>query len=1160
MTTSLSSVTHVRQRFSRSANVERDVSPDAISGYLPTARALDVVRRVVEGLEDPQAGRSISVTGPYGSGKSSLALFLAALLGRDKYLQPRADVLLSECDPGLARRLSIVRIAGGTQGFICAAAVGQREPVVKTVLRALQFGVDRFVGEHPKLARNSAILELRRTPFDSDPSRLRNVLIDVAKVAPLLLVLDEFGKNLEHFAATGNSSDDLFILQEIAEWSTSNSSHPIVLLTLQHLAFEDYAAGASVSKRREWSKIQGRFADVPYVESPAQSQTLIASVFEQRSDLTKWSNSVQEPLREIGSTDLLHVRPAEIFPLHPITAVALPELCARYGQNERTLFSFLAGPDPLAVPEFLRTNGLPARGIPACVRLDRVYDFFLESASTMVSASATASRWLEIETRIRDTAGLTDAELRILKSIAVLNLVSAGGSLRASRSMLAAVAVDGKSGTKSVEDLNDCLKSLEKKGVLTYREYADEYRVWNGSDFDLKGAVTIARRQRFETPVADLLQQVRPLSPIVAARHSQQTGTLRLFERRFVGDQVDDIGAMGAARDGVVLLYVGSRKALPVDVEQEAEKPLVVGRSPLIVEVEEAARELAAHVDVLDGPQGSTADWVAKRELRERAAVAASALDAAIERAFGPNAIGIQWFVSGDSGSTRRGRKVRSLSTLLSDLCDEAYPDSPVIRNEMIARRELTSQAARARRELMSAMVSRSDVERCGIEGFGPERAMYEAVLARTGIHRERSGVLSFGSPSSSSTDKDLNFLPVWKRINQMFDEAEDKQISLRDVYERLKLSPVGLKEGVLPILVTASILAQRNRVALYENGSFVAKVDEPVVERLLRNPELFSLKSFATRGSRLEIVKGLGKLLVVSFELDSSAGLPSIVSVVGTLLGRLRELPIYSRRTGSLSEFATGVRSECFSATEPDLLLFRSLPLAVGLAEFTSSKPKSETHIAEFLRRLDDCLMELEGAFGDLLDRVELSLRTGLVVRGKDVRKNIAGRVSQFADVILDPAVKTFVLALADSSLPRNEWLEYVGMVAVSKPPSSWVDDDVRQFELRIAELSQAIRRLEGLHFDLRDKEGEGFEAVRVGFTMPDGTDRAKVLTIDDNVSEELDRLVVEFLMQAKSVLGDSGREMVLARLAIKVLGDEKVELVIKPKPKSEPRRRRNA
>jgi hypothetical protein len=235
-------------------------------------------------------------------------------------------------------------------------------------------------------------------------------------------------------------------------------------------------------------------------------------------------------------------------------------------------------------------------------------------------------------------------------------------------------------------------------------------------------------------------------------------------------------------------------------------------------------------------------------------------------------------------------------------------------------------------------------------------------------------------------------------------------------------------------------------------------------------------------------------------------------------------------------------------------------LPAALGFAEFKSSGKNDDAQIDLFLRRLSDCLAELENAFDHLLSRIEQCLRSGLVVRGKDVRKNIGGRVSQFADVILDPTVKAFVMALTDSSLPRNEWLEYVGMVAVSKPPSSWVDEDVKQFELRIEELSQAIRRLEGLHFELRDKDVEGFEAVRVGFTMPNGTDRAKVLTIDEIASEEVSRIVESLVRDATKALGENGREMVLARLAVEVLGDMNVESAQQVETRALVRRKKNA
>ncbi len=1129
----------VRKRFSRSANVERDLFTDAISGYLPTPRALDVIRRVVDGLQDPGIGSAISVTGPYGSGKSSLALFLSALLGQDGVARARADVLLFECDPGLARRLEEVRSIGGRTGFICAPVVGRREPIVDTLMRGLLAGVNRFVEANPGTRRKRGIREFSRFPQVAGDVQIKEALNALTSVAPVLIVLDEFGKNLEQFASTDHPSNDLYVLQEIAEWSRAAGEFPVVLLTMQHLAFDEYAAGASSTRRREWSKIQGRFIDVPYVESPAQAQRLIASVFEKTIDLSKWSSAIVEELRASECMDLLHASPSDLYPLHPITAAVLPDLCARYGQNERTLFSFLAGPDAMAVPEFLSQTSFDSRLMLPCVRLDRVYDFFLESASTMVSASASASRWLEIETRIRDSSGLSEPELEVLKSIAVLNLVAVGGSLRASRSLLKIVVRDQGAGSDSAINLESCLAKLEEKGLVTYRDYVDEYRVWNGSDFDLRGEIELAKRRAADTSVPEILERVRPQTPVVAARHSQRTGTLRVFERRFVGSDVGDVSDEWAnGRDGLVLLCLDPDAAATL-VSEQSSFPIIVGRSPLIKEVEEAARELNAHLEVIGRSVDLSDDWVAKRELSERASSVAVSLDAAIERAFGTSAVGIQWFVCGDSGEQRRLRAHQPLSSLLSDICDEKYMHAPVIRNEMVARRDLTSQGARARRELLTAMVQSSEKERCGIEGYGPERAIYEALLARTGIHRVRNGRFSFGAPRPTHKTKDLNFGHVWRLMESCFTEAADAPMSVQEIYRRLMAPPVGLKEGTLPILVTAAMLSNRDSIALYENGSFVTTVDSPVVERLLRNPELFTVKRFSARGQRATLTREVGEILGLDSGGDARDDVKSVVAVVGALLRRVRSLPAYSQRTKRVGEHSVALRNACFTATEPDVLLFETLPEALGIVRGPARSP-NRAEIEVYAGRLASALTDLEAAFGGLLIHIENALRDSLVVRGNDLRTNLVGRISQFADAVLDPQVKSFVMALTDTALLREEWLEYVGMVVSGKPPASWVDEDVRHFDLLLDERSQAVRRLEGLHFELRDTKGEGFESIRVGFTTPDGIDRARVLTMEESAREDLDQLLGELLNRAQTTLGAHGDEMLLARLAVEVLGDK--------------------
>ena len=1144
MTRTLANVISIKQRFGRSVNVERDESSLSIEGYIPTARALDVIGRMVFGIENPSNGRAISITGPYGSGKSSLALFLTALFGPACTVRNAADELLAACDSGLSRRLGKARSCANKKGFILCVVVAQREPVTTTIIRALCMGVTRYSGNEVKALKVPAFSAVLDSTGVVTASSARLLLEGVASVAPVLMVLDEFGKNLEQFVAFGGAEDDLFVLQEIAEWTTSTNGNPIILLTLQHLAFEDYAAGASTVKRREWSKVQGRFADIPYIESPSQTQSLIPSVFELNLDVSDWATEEDCAAYEAGFSDLLHVKTELMYPLHPATVAVLPELCSRYGQNERTLFSFLAGPDPFAVPAFLSEHSYDVKMLLPSVRLDRVYDFFLESASTMVTASVSASRWLEIETRLRDTVGLTPDELRVLKIVAVLNLVAAGGVLRASKSMISAVVIDKSLGITKPKNVEKMLNALEIRGIITYREFADEYRIWNGSDYDLKGAVELARRRLAEEPPASILERVRPQAPVVAARHSQRTGTFRVFERHFVDATGEVRLNLGQTYDGAVLLCVEPIKDLKHIEEVANNLPVVIGMLPSTTNLVDAAREFAAHLDILDGKGGSISDWVAKQELRERAASAAASLDIAIEQVFGGRAGGISWNVLGKEKKIVKYHKSQPLSSFLSNLCDNRYVHAPIVKNEMLSRRNLTSQGAMARRELLEAMVTSPNKNRCGITGYGPQRAMFEAILARPGIHRERDGVIGFGAPIDKlHSSSDLQYGPIWKAIENIFFKAEGKSISLDQIYRRLMSPPIGLKEGPIPVLLTAALLANSETISLYENGSFVVRLDPPLLERLIRNPALFSIKNYMALGFRSEIVPMLGKMLaeLLGIEPRSSKGIrnSSIVGVVGPLLGFARSLPAYTQNTKQLEEKALTVRTALFTTTEPDGLLFEGLPMALGVSPFVSKKSSNRKEIRVFTEKLKTALSVLGSCFDVLLNHIEEKIRESLAVRGDDIRRTIAGRMSQFSDAILDPEVKSFVLALADDTLDRTGWLEYLGMVLTSKAPRSWNDDDVRRFEIRLGELAAAVRRIEGLYYERSAVPRAGFDPVRVGFTTPDGRDTSRVVWIDTEVHDDLNVLVTEILSRVGTLLGPDGGEMLLAKLAIEVLGD---------------------
>ena len=658
--------------------------------------------------------------------------------------------------------------------------------------------------------------------------------------------MDEFGKTLE--AIRDGEEADPYVLQQLAE-AGQGSGLPIFIVTLQHLSFDDYLVGAEASKRREWAKVQGRFEDVAYVESSRQTRALIASVFDVRDEalrerIRRRARTYAGSLRDLGIADGTDAEVlASCYPLHPLVALVLPELCARYGQHERTLFSFLAGADPTSAASFLAAKKLASRGSLPSVSLDRVYDYFVAGGAMSSVALAQSSRWTEIATRLRDVHGLSKPQTRLAKSIALLNLVSTSGTIRASRQVLALAQPN------SAADLAE----LEARGVITYREFADEYRVWQGTDIDVRRLLDSEHERMQNRSLAEILADLETPPPVVAARHSAKNHSLRIFSRRYVegGEPVAPLDPF-SPYDGEVLLVVGSETpSLPAP--GPGAKPVIAAIPDNIDELDRTARQVAAVAAVLKDP-AVAGDPVARGEAGERLAQARAEFDRAFSVAFRSEAC--RWRMRVEESVEQDLRPGRG-SAPLSEAADLAYEATPVVRNEMLNRSELTSQGAKARRMLLEAMIERGSEPDLGFEGYGPEVAMYRAFVERTGLHRSarRDDTLDFRKP----TDKSLK--PAWRVVRQAFQRAKARRLNLRDLYGELMSPPIGMKAGVIPVFLTAALLVYRDEIAIYEHGTFKPVLSADLSERMVRNPGHFEIKHFAnTTGARAEVVAALAE------------------------------------------------------------------------------------------------------------------------------------------------------------------------------------------------------------------------------------------------------------------------------------------------------------
>jgi hypothetical protein len=477
----------------------------------------------------------------------------------------------------------------------------------------------------------------------------------------------------------------------------------------------------------------------------------------------------------------------------------------------------------------------------------------------------------------------------------------------------------------------------------------------------------------------------------------------------------------------------------------------------------------------------------------------------------------------------------------LSLVADVSYHLAPEMNNDLVNRHDLSSQAAKARRLLIEAMLVGADREDLGITGFGPDRTLYRSVLSELGLHGPIGKGWGFTEPSSQSTLR-----PVWEHLVEILRAATTDRARVSDIYDRIAAPPFGVRAGIAPILLLSALIANAEEVALYEHGTFRPVVSAEICERLLRNPGNFEVKHFASRsGHRAELLTAIADRLRIGARRGPRNGrVENVLVVVAHFVALVNTLPDHVKRTKNLSTDAIAVRKELLTATEPDELLFKSLPVALGLKAVTASGVHKSSDIRKVADRLSSVASELRGAYAALLVDIRNALREELRGPAESLRESLSARAREIAGKVIDPNVTRLVAALTADIPGEDEWAEYVAMNVTGTPPASWTDDDRRTFFGLIHDVGGTFRRIEALNADLRSR-GDGFDALRVTVTRPDGVEAAKLVWVDEARKSALGPILESAIETSLKYVGSSSeaRDVLLAMLADRDLNAESAQ-----------------
>lgn len=1084
----LAGVVSISREFLRSVRIDTDLGrEDSLSGYIcqGTARSLleNMSKQIVETNQ-----RAFTWTGPYGGGKSSLALSLCSLVSANPKLRAKARQVLGLTDESMVQRAFSTR----SEGWLVVPVVGKRADVQAELSHAL----DVARGSGPSRRKNADVI---------------SELVDEAERHPngVLVVIDELGKLLE---ATALEGGDIGFFQDLAECA-SRCSNKLVVVGILHQAFDAYASRLGREARDEWAKVQGRYIDIPLVAGADEVIELVgrAITLKEPPDLkhaAKIAERVADSIkaRRPGTPDGLAASLLACWPLHPVTAALLGPISRRkFGQNERSTFGFLASREPLGFVEHL--NGHAADWSSMYGPAD-YWDYLRANLEPAILASPDGHRWAQAcEAVERAESKGTERHVALTKAIALIELFRSGSGLVADNHVLE-VSVRGV----NEESIPQLLKDLAEWKVLIERRHLSAWGIYAGSDFDIEGAVRQARAEIGE-PDLDRISTLSDLQPVLAKRLYQETGTMRWFNRALARlDGIEQLAENYRQKPGSVGTFVMCLPSLGTRTKSAehrvrhasstASETLLLGTPKNAERIAELSLELAAAERVSKTHAELQGDPVARRELVGRIEAVRSALEEELADAFST----CLWYRQGISVNSKHDKP---LTVLASEIAREVYSKTPPIFSELINREEPSSNSVKARKDLMYRMVSHASQQKLGYDGFPADAGLYFTVLNNPGLHRQLSDG-SWGFTDPYSTAKWAQFNPWWyaTRLDALTD---GKTTTLAYLYGRWADVPYGIRSGVMPVLSLAFFMAHRSQLALYIAGAFTPELSEAVVDEWMLDPRRIAFKHVEASKDQVKLVGALAtsvaqrsKTEVEAAPLDVARGLVSII--VG--------LPEWTKRTLTVSKLAQEVRGMLLRANDPHKVLFADLPTLLQAKD-----PE------EIDRRLAEVTDELTGAYGAMLGRIRHYLLDALDHVGRPLSE-LCQRAGTVKGITGDLRLDAFAsrLEIADDSAALIEGLI---SLAVSKPPAQWGDRDIDAAMGALAGWAVDFRKAEAMA-PLRNRPSTR-RLLGVVFGASHGQDRSGYVDIAEKDTPAVDRLVKAFLADT---VGERP-EVILAALA---------------------------
>lgn len=1040
--------------FTTSVNIIRDTDRDF--NYIPTPNSKQVVSQIVNDFK--KGIRSFNVVGTYGTGKSSFLLaFEQSLKGTKRYFEPNFLV---------RPKYDFLKIVGSYSSIV------------------EQFA-DAFEVQTNKNQQEFILSEIfNRYDFIGNEDKV------------LFILIDEFGKFLE-YASKHNPEKELYFVQQLAEFC-NNPKHNIVLITTVHQSLESYAYGLSKAQQQEWTKVKGRFREITFNEPVEQllflASEYVAEHFETRASKTE----IEKCLKLTTGTkafnfnkDFLKDIASKLYPLDVLSANILTLSLQRYGQNERSLFSFLESSDHTGLAKLNKQEN-------PFYNLSNVYDYLNFNFYSFLTSKYNPDfyAWGSIRSSIEEVERSFDSNIndyiKTIKTIGLLNIFSASGSNLDFEFLVEYIKI-----VCGITNSKDIIKSLEAKNIIRYRNHSKRFILFEGTDLDIQTALIEAGNKISEVvDISTLLNKHIQFPPVFAKQYSFATGTPRYFEFVISDYPIQKI-PKGEIDGFVNLIFNYKLKESDIENKSKLQEEAVIycffknsaEIKNLLFEIEKIQK---VHEENKD-------DKVAKRELENIVESQIRLLNHYITDSIYSGSKDVKWFFNGEE---KKIADKKEFNKLLSQVCNIVYDATPIFKNELVNKHKISSSIHTAKRNYFKALANDWDKDNLGFDDskFPPEKTIYLSLLKENGISPIREN-----STDLISIDKNSSFFKLWKASEDFLESAKSEQMVVLELSELLNKRPFKLKQGLIDLWIPTFLFLKRDDFAIFNEESYIPNLSEENLELIAKYPEKYSIKTFDIEGVKLNIFNSYRTFLNIATEQKFDNN--SFIETIKPFIVFYKQLPEYSKNTKRLSISAIKIRNAIATSKDPEETFFEAFPSALGLTLLALQQDNSK--LQNYTTSLQDAVRELRTAYDELVKRFEDFICSEFVGQASDFEEYKAylqKRFSKLKKHMLLSNQKTFVQRLDSPLDDRKAWLNSIAQAVNGKTLESFSDEDEILLYEKFKALILELDSLTNISKSDIDESKEEVIGVKIDsfFSKID----PKVVRVPKNKSTEIEQL----------------------------------------------------